>query len=173
MFRGSASRSTALALAVFFSCVLAISARAQQQKPEDPEDDKQIGLWLDQGVSFTLPQSRSLDIEFHERFDKGGSNLYEYFVQGGLAFRPRSWLTVIPIYRYQRYPGVPKITYENRLQLNLTLSKPRGPWRYNLRTLVEGTVPRRSPSLCAFPVSSRHRLHLAVTGELASGRRGE
>ncbi|HTD54006.1 MAG TPA: hypothetical protein VK670_01395, partial [Silvibacterium sp.] len=64
-------------------CVLATSARAQQQKPEDPEDDKKVGLWFDQPVSFTLPHNRSLDFEFHERSDDGASNLYEYFAQGG------------------------------------------------------------------------------------------
>jgi hypothetical protein len=127
---------------MFISCLLSLPARAQQQpQPEDPEDDKQIGLWLDQGLSTPLAGGKSVDLEFHERFDEGGSNLYEYFAQGGLAFRPLSWLTVIPIYRYQRYPANPKINYENRLQLNLTLSKARGPLRYNLRTLIEGRFP--------------------------------
>jgi hypothetical protein len=36
-------------LALLCSCFLAIPARAQQQpEPEDPEDEKKIGLWLDQ-----------------------------------------------------------------------------------------------------------------------------
>jgi hypothetical protein len=36
-------------LALLYGYVLAIPARAQQQaKPEDPEDEKGIGLWLDQ-----------------------------------------------------------------------------------------------------------------------------
>jgi hypothetical protein len=26
----------------------------QQQEPEDPEDEKQIGMWLDQGLSASL-----------------------------------------------------------------------------------------------------------------------
>jgi hypothetical protein len=131
-----------LVLAMLCSCLLSLTARAQQlPAPEDPEDDKQIGLWLDQGISTPLAGSKSLDVEFHERFDEGGSNLYEYFAQGGVAFRPLPWFTVIPIYRYQRYPANPKIAYENRLQLNLTLSKARGPWRYNLRTLIEGRFP--------------------------------
>jgi len=121
--------------------LLAISAQAQQQQPEDPEDDKKIGIWLDQGISTTLPRNKSFDVEFHERFDEGGANLYEYFVQGGVAFRPRPWLTVIPIYRYQRYPGNSRIAYENRLQLNLTLSTQRGPLRYSMRTLTEGRFP--------------------------------
>ena len=125
---------------------VAICARAQQPKPEDPEDDKKIGLWLDQGISTVLPGNKSLDVEFHERFDDGGSNLYEYFVQSGIAFRPRPWLTVIPIYRYQRYPANPKLTYENRLQLNVTVSKGRGPFRYNLRTLIEGRFPDDRPA---------------------------
>jgi hypothetical protein len=121
-------------------CVMVIPAHAQQQ-PEDPEDDKQIGIWLDQGISTPLSADKSLDLEFHERFDEGGTNLYEYFAQAGLAIRPRSWLTVIPIYRYQRYPANPKIAYENRLQLNLTLGKSWGRWRPTLRTLIEGRFP--------------------------------
>jgi hypothetical protein len=124
------------------SCAMAVPARAQQQQPpEDPEDEKQIGLWLDQGVSAGLSPGKSLEIEVHERFDEGASNLYEYFFQGGVAFRLRPWITVIPIYRYQRYPGNPGVTYENRLQFNTTLSTSRGPWRPNLRTLIEGRFP--------------------------------
>ena len=130
-----------LAIAVLCSWASAVSAQAQQQKSEDPEDDKQFGLWLDQAVSVPLSGNKSLETEFHERFDEGGSNLYEYFVQAGVAFRPRPWLLLIPIYRYQRYPGNPAIAYENRLQFNITLSTSRGPWRYNLRTLIEGRFP--------------------------------
>jgi len=114
-------------IALLCSCFLAIPARAQQQpKPEDPEDEMQVGLWLDQGISTPFSDNKSLDIEFHERLDEGASNLFEYFVQGGVAFRMRPWFTLIPIYRYQRFPGNPAIAYENRLQLNLTLSTSRG-----------------------------------------------
>ena len=130
-----------LLVAVLCSCVLVVSAQAQQQKPEDPEDEKQIGLWLDQGISAGFWQNESLEVEFHERLDEGASNLFEYFVQAGVAFRPRSWLTLIPIYRYQSFPSNPAIAYENRLQFNITLSTSRGSWRYNLRTLVEGRFP--------------------------------
>jgi hypothetical protein len=138
----TAIRRTAFALALLCCCVVALPARAQQQPlPDDPEDEKQVGLWLDQGISTPLSTNKSLEIEFHQRLDEGASNLFEYFFQGGIAFRPRPWLTVIPIYRYQRYPGNPLITYENRLQLNFTLSTARGPWRYNLRTLIEGRFP--------------------------------
>ena len=129
-------------LAIVFCCVAVVPARAQQQQPpEDPEDEKQIGLWLDQGISAGLSTNKSLEVEFHERFDEGASNLYEYFVQGGVAFRLRPWVTVIPIYRYQRFPGNPTVAYENRLQLNITLSTSRGAWRPNLRTLIEGRFP--------------------------------
>ena len=107
-------------LAVAFCCVLAAPTRAQQP-PEDPEDDKQLGLWLDQGISSGLTPSKSLEIEFHERYDEVISNFYEYFVQGGIAFRVRPWLTVTPSYRYQRFPGNPGVAYENRLLLNATL----------------------------------------------------
>lgn len=144
--RTSSSGSAALVLTVLCTALLAVSARAQQKEPEDPEDEKQIGLWLDQGISTNLSGNKSLELEFHERFDEGASNFFEYFVQGGVAFRPRSWLTVIPIYRYQRFPGNPNTDYENRLQLNVTLSKSRGPWRYNLRTLIEGRFPDNRPA---------------------------
>jgi len=125
---------------------LAIPARAQQQAPEDPEDEKQVGLWLDQGISAGLSPSKSLEVEFHERFDEGASNLFEYFVQGGVALRLRPWFTLIPIYRYQRFPANPTVAYENRLQLNLTFSTSRGSWRPNLRTLIEGRFPDNRPS---------------------------
>ncbi len=135
-------RCAACVLTVLCSCLLAVPARAQQpQQPEDPEDDKQIGLWLDQGISTGLAVNRSLDVEFHERFDEGASNLYEYFVQGGVAFRVRPWITLIPIYRYQRFPGNPNTNYENRLQFNVTLSKSWGSWQPTLRTLIEGRFP--------------------------------
>jgi hypothetical protein len=150
-FTCSVIRRALLVCAALCCCLLAYSARAQQQsEPEDPEDEKQIGLWLDQGVSTPLSTNKSLEVEFHERLDEGASNLFEYFVQAGVAFRPRSWLTVIPIYRYQRFPGNPAIAYENRLQLNITLSTARGPWRYNLRTLVEGRFPDDRPASARF-----------------------
>jgi len=127
--------------------VLTLPARTQQQPaPEDPEDEKQIGLWLDQGISAGLSPNKSLEFEVHERFNKGGANLFEYFVQGGVAFRLSPWLTVIPLYRYQRFPDNPTLEYENRVLLNLTLSTSRGPWRPNLRTLIEGRFPESRPS---------------------------
>src|SRR5262249_14055864 len=76
-----------LGMVVFFCCVLTFPARAQQQQePEDPEDEKQIGLWLDQGISADLSADKSLKLEFHERFDEGASNLYEYFVLAWCRF---------------------------------------------------------------------------------------
>jgi hypothetical protein len=117
-------------------------ARAQQvTAPEDPEDDKKLGLWLDQGFSIGLTSNKSLEIEVHERYDEVISNFYEYFVQGGVAFRVRPWLTITPLYRYQRFPGNPTVVYENRLLLNVTVSTSRGAWRPNLRTMVEGRFP--------------------------------
>ncbi|HZD30149.1 MAG TPA: DUF2490 domain-containing protein [Candidatus Angelobacter sp.] len=133
-------------LAVLCSCVLAVSAQGQQQKPEDPEDEKRFGLWLDQGISAALSGNKSLEVAFQQRFDEGGSNLFEYYFQVGVAFRPRSWLTLIPIYRYQRFPANPAVAYQNRLQFNITLSTSRGPWRYNLRTLIEGRFPDHLPA---------------------------
>jgi hypothetical protein len=136
----------AFVFAVVCCCILVVPARAQQQQPEDPEDEKQFGLWLDQGISLGLSANKSLEVESHQRLDEGASNLFEYFFQGGIAFRARPWLTVIPIYRYQRFPGNPSVEYENRLQLNLTLSTSRGPWRPNLRTLIEGRFPDNRPA---------------------------
>ena len=54
-----------------FCCVTVVPARAQLQPPEDPEDEKQIGLWLDQGISAGFSTYKSLEVEFHERFDEG------------------------------------------------------------------------------------------------------
>jgi len=120
--------------------LLAIPMIAQQ--PEDPENDKRLGLWLDQTISAGLQENRSLELEFHQRLDEGAENLYEYFFQAGVAFRLRPWLTVLPSYRYQRYPGDPTIAFENRLILNVTMSTARGRWRPILRTLVEGGSPK-------------------------------
>jgi hypothetical protein len=118
--------------------------RAQQV--EDPEDDKQFGLWLDQGISYPFSTDTSLEVEFHERFDERVSNFYEYFVQSGIAFRPTSWLMILPSYRYQRFPGNSAVQFENRLLLNLTVATSRGPWRPNLRTLIEGRIPDNRPA---------------------------
>jgi hypothetical protein len=86
--------------------VSAVFAQAQQPKPEDPEDEKLFGLWLDQGVSVPFSGDKSLEIEFHERFDEGGSKLFEYFVQAGFAFRPRSWLTRFPFIGINGFPVI-------------------------------------------------------------------
>jgi len=163
-------------LTVLFSCVMVAPARAQQQQPpEDPEDDKKLGLWLDQGISSGLTPSKSLEIEFHERYDEVISNFYEYFVQGGIAFRVRPWLTVTPLYRYQRFPGNPAIAYENRLLLNVTMATSRGAWRPNLRTMVEGRFPDNRPASARFrlrpgvdytlPVRMKRRPVLVVSNE--------
>jgi hypothetical protein len=130
-------------LLVAVLCFVAVGrASAQQpQPPEDPEDDKKLGLWLDQGLSYGLTQKTSLEVEVHERSDENVSNFYEYFFQGGVAFRVKPWLTITPIYRYQRYPANPSVDYENRLLVNATLATSRGPWRPNLRVLFEGRFP--------------------------------
>jgi len=142
---------TRCALVTLCCCVWVVPAGAQQQQPpEDPEDEKQLGLWLDQGISAGFSSNKSLEVEFYERFDEGASNLFEYFVQGGVAFRPHSWLTVIPMYRYQRFPGNPTVAYENRLLLNVSLSRSRGPWLPNLRTLIEGRFPDNRPASARF-----------------------
>jgi len=137
----------ALLFVVVCCCMVTGRATAQQQQPpEDPEDDKQLGLWLDQGISSGLTPSKSLEIEFYERYDEIISNFYEYFVQGGIAFRVRPWLTVTPLYRYQRFPGNPAVAYENRLLLNVTMATSRGAWRPNLRIMPEERFPDNRPA---------------------------
>lgn len=163
-----------IVLSALFCCVMTGHARAQQP-PEDPEDVKKLGLWLDQGISTGLTPSKSLETEFYERYDEVISNLYEYFVQAGVAFRVRPWLTVTPLYRYQRFPGNPTIAYENRLLLNVTMSTARGAWRLNLRTIVEGRFPdnrvasarfRFRPGVdYTFPLRMKWRPTLVVNNE--------
>lgn len=163
-------------LAALCCYVMCGQARAQQQPaPEDPEDDKKLGLWLDQGISTGLTPTKSLEIEFHERFDEVISTLYEYFVQAGVAFRVRPWLTVTPLYRYQRFPGNPTTAYENRLLLNATMSTSRGAWRPNLRTIVEGRFPDNRTASARFrfrpgvdytlPLPMKRRPVLVVSNE--------
>ena len=64
-----------------------------------------------------------------------------------------------------RAPGNPTITYENRLQLNLTLSTSRGSRRYNLRTLIEGRFPddRASSARVRFRPGVDYTLPLPMT----------
>ena len=130
------------AVVVLCCCLLAIPAIAQQQQQQDTENERRLGLWFDQAISVGLPESRSLEFEFHQRLDEGASNLFKYFFQGGMAFRLRPWLTILPIYRYQRYPGDPSTSYENCLLLNLTVGTTLGRWRPILRTLTEGRFPQ-------------------------------
>ncbi len=102
-----------------------LAARAQQQPPEDPEDDKQLGLWLDQGLSAGLWTDKSLEVEFHERPDEGALEPLRVFqVQAGMAFRPRPWPAVLPSYRYQRFPASATEYEKNRILLNITVSRP-------------------------------------------------
>lgn len=143
-----AKRRLRFAIALLCCCVLNISARAQQQQPpEDPEDEKQIGLWLDQGLSYPFTANKSFEFEVHERLDEGGSNLFDYFAQAGVGLRLSPILTLTPLYRYERFPGNPTVNYENRLLINITLSRSKGSLRPNLRTQIEGRFPdTRSPS---------------------------
>jgi hypothetical protein len=157
---------TGLALSAAFllgSCVLAVTAMAQRQQ-QDPEDDKRLGLWLDQSVSVGLAPNNSLQFDFSQRFDQGASNLYEYFFQGGLAFRPRPWLTVTPIYRYRRYP-MGTTTYETRLRLNLTLGTARGRWLPTFRTIIEERLPenREASARLRFRPGIEYALPLRMT----------
>lgn len=76
-----------IATAALCCCLLTAVAKAQQQPPDDPENEKQIGLWLDQGISTGLSANKSLELKFHERFDEGASNLFEYFGVPDLLYR--------------------------------------------------------------------------------------
>src|SRR5215469_18076863 len=164
-----------LLFAVVCCCMTAGRVRAQQQPPEDPEDDKKLGLWLDQGISTGLTPSKSLEIEFHERYDEVISDFYEYFVQTGIAFRVRPWLTVTPLYRYQRFPGNHAVAYENRLLVNVTMATSRGAWRPNLRIMVEGRFPDNRSASARFrfrpgvdytlPLQMNRRPALVVSNE--------
>ncbi len=150
--------------AVLCFYLVAIPGLAQQQ-PEDPEDDKRLGLWLDQGISAGLSPGKSIEFEVHERFDDEASNLYEYFFQGGMAFRIRQWLTFLPMYRYQRYPLDSTTAYENRLLFDTTLSTTRGPWRPNFRLRTEGRFPenRIASARVRFRPGIDYRLPLRMT----------
>jgi hypothetical protein len=113
---------------------------------QDPENERRLGLWLDQTISAGMSPNTSMEFEFHQRFNDRGSHLFEYFFQVGPGFALRPWLRLIPSYRYQRFRDLP-ISYENRLIVNLTLSTKRGRWQPILRTLSEGRFPQnRIPS---------------------------
>jgi hypothetical protein len=162
-------------LAAVICCSVAGGVRAQQTAPEDPEDDKKLGFWMDQGISTGLTPDKSLEVEFHERYDEAFSNFFEYFVQAGVAFKVRKWLTITPLYRYQRFPGNPGVTYENRLLLNATVATTRGAWRPNLRFMTEGRFPDNRPASARFrirpgvdytlPVGMKRRPVLVVSNE--------
>jgi hypothetical protein len=124
-------------------CCLAIPAIAQPLLPqEDPENERKLGAWFDETISIGLSEQRSLEFAFHQRLDEGGTNLFVYFFTGGMEFRPRPWLAILPAYRYIRYPGDTFTSYENRLMLNVTLTATRGQWRPILRIRIEGRFPQ-------------------------------
>jgi hypothetical protein len=131
------------AFAVLCGCLLSIPAIAQPLLPQqDPDDDRKLGLWIDQAISIGLSENRSLEFAFHQRFDEGGTNLSVYSFTGGMEFRARPWLAILLAYRYARYPGDATTSYENRLMLAVTMTARRGRWRPTLRTLIEGRFPQ-------------------------------
>jgi hypothetical protein len=142
---------------------------AQELPQQDPENERGLGLWFDQATSAGLSENKSLEFEFHQRLDEGASNLFEYFFQGGMAFRLRPWLMLLPIYRYQRYPGDTATSHENRLLLNLTLSTTRGRWRPILRTLTEGRFPQKSRCLGTRAIPAGNRVYLAAAPDTPAG----
>jgi len=127
---------------VLCSSLLALPAIAQPLQPDqDPENERKLGAWFDEAISIGLSENRSLEFAFHQRLDEGGTNLFVYFFTGGMEFRPRSWLAILPAYRYIRYPGDATTSYENRLMLTVTLTA-QGRWRPILRTRIEGRFPQ-------------------------------
>src|SRR5215469_10910353 len=144
-FQAVAHQQSGLRAAIVMCCCLtAIPARAQPQllPQEDPEDERRLGLWFDEPISIGLSGRRSLEFAFHQRLDEGGTNLFVYFFTGGMEFRPRQWLAILPAYRYMRFPGDVTTSYENRVMLTVTLTARKGRWRPNLRTRVEGRFPQ-------------------------------
>jgi len=87
----------------------------------------------------------------------------------------RPWLTMIPLYRYARFPGNSEVSYENRLLLNFTMSTSRGAWRPNLRTIIEGRFPDNRTASARFrfrpgfdytlPIRTKWRPVLVVSNE--------
>jgi hypothetical protein len=82
----TANRRMAVALAVLCWAFAGQAMAQQPQPPEDPEDEKQIGLWLDQGVSTGLSPGKSLEMEVHERFDEGPQISSNIFFKAALLF---------------------------------------------------------------------------------------
>jgi hypothetical protein len=123
------------AVAVLCCCLLSIPAIAQQQPQQDPGNERRLGLrrpFAEQISGVRIPST----------VGRGSLELLRVLLPGGIGFHLRRWLTLMPIYRYQRYPGDPATPYENRLLLNLTLSTTEGRLRRILRTLMEGRLPK-------------------------------
>ena len=75
---------------------------------------------------------------------------------------------MLPVYRYQRFPGNPTVAYENRVLVNVTLSTSQGAWRPILRTLVEERFPlnRIASARLRFRPGIEHPLPLWMTRQL-------
>ena len=135
-------RTVAFTVTALCCFLLAMPAKAQPIPPnQDPEDERKLGLWIDQSLSYSLSADRSLDFGFEQRLDEQATNLFVYFFQAGVSFRVRPWLTIKPFYRYMRFPGDATTSYENRLLVDSTVRRPRGRWRPNLRVRTEGRFP--------------------------------
>src|SRR5947209_19901579 len=80
LYNWTASWRTGCALVMLWCCLSVIPAGAQQQQqPEDPEDEKQIGLWLDQGISAGLSSNKVFGIRITSAVRRQGFKPIEVF----------------------------------------------------------------------------------------------
>jgi Protein of unknown function (DUF2490) len=143
---------------VLCCCLLSTTLPAQQG---NPENDRTTGLWFDQEISAALAPGRSLVFQFHQRVDNGATNPFAYFFQAGIAFVLRPGITVIPSYRYRSHPGS-STGHENRLLLDLTLSKSSGWWQPQLRTITEGRFQENRVASARFRLRPGIDYHLPI-----------
>ena len=135
---------------------LTLAARAQQpEPPEDPEDEKQFGLWLDQGISSAFSSNKSLEVEFHERFDENGSNCLRVFRPGwnrlsSLADPRYNALLSVPAFSRQSQRRIRKPSDTQHHTQQIQRPTPSQPPHAHRRPLS-----REPPRLCTPPVSPR------------------
>ncbi|MFQ5818146.1 MAG: DUF2490 domain-containing protein [Terriglobia bacterium] len=95
-------------------------------------------LWIDQNFSFTLSPRTALRLQHVNRFDENVSNFATSFLQVGVRFKVRSWLSLTPWFRHLRAnPFDANSRFENRLLLDAGFATRRGRWHPNLRARFE------------------------------------
>ena len=81
--RSPRNRCVLFVVTVLFCNGLAVPARAQQQQaPEDPEDEKQVGLWLDQGISADLSSDKVAGIRIPPTLRRGSIEPFRVLLPG-------------------------------------------------------------------------------------------